>query len=242
MPPTDLQDRCELGQRQLMEMDYLSAEATLAAAEQEAWDARDFDSLARLYLPLQESRRQRRQRCGEGIVCLDLLARETDDRLDLQQFTQGQLLVAGWGTLVPAIALRESAARRRLFVETFLAAVYPIGDHRAVVIAPLPETRLPDLRPRGIDALLAALPPHCIVLHEQQLPPGVRPATVETYGEVMALWERLHAPFLALADSITADPIRQIEAYRQAIRVDYACELAHQKISALARRCSRIRP
>ena len=49
--PDDLQSRCELGQRQLMEMKYLEAEATLASAEHDAWLARDFDTLARLYMP-----------------------------------------------------------------------------------------------------------------------------------------------------------------------------------------------
>ena len=38
----------------------------------EAWRHRDWDTLARLYMPLQEARRQRRQRCGEGTVALDL--------------------------------------------------------------------------------------------------------------------------------------------------------------------------
>ena len=35
------------------------------------------------------------------------------------------------------------------------------------------------------------------------------------------------------------DPLRRIEAYRQTIRVDYACELAHQKLSAVARGLAR---
>ena len=56
MPDGDLQSRCELGQQQLMRTQYLDAEATLVAAEAEAWAARDFDTLARLYMPLQEAR------------------------------------------------------------------------------------------------------------------------------------------------------------------------------------------
>jgi hypothetical protein len=47
------------------------------------------------------------------------------------------------------------------------------------------------------------------------------------------MWERLHAPVLASADA-EADPLRKIEAYRRVIRVDYACELAHQKLSQVA--------
>ncbi len=120
-----LQEQCELGQRQLMEMDYLQAEATLAAAERAAWDAKDWDTLSRLYLPLQEARRQRRQRSGEGIVRLDLIAESPDDRIEgrhvVENFPFGQLLVAGWGTIAPAVRVRELQAEWGLFVETFLA-------------------------------------------------------------------------------------------------------------------------
>src|SRR3954468_9844829 len=103
MSSQDLQERCELGQQQLMRTEYLEAEATLASAEADAWAARDFDTLSRLYMPLQEARRQRRQRCGEGKVVLDLVATGPDDALDAEQligrFPHGQLLIAGWGTL-----------------------------------------------------------------------------------------------------------------------------------------------
>ena len=54
----------------------------------------------------------------------------------------------------------------------------------------------------------------------------------------MALWERLHAPFLAAADAQT-DPVRQIEGYRLTARVDYASELAHQKLSHVAHELAR---
>ena len=68
MTAEQLQEQCELGQAQLMRMEYLQAEATLAAAERVAWAQRDWDALSRLYMPLQETRRQKRQRCGDGIV------------------------------------------------------------------------------------------------------------------------------------------------------------------------------
>jgi hypothetical protein len=47
------------------------------------------------------------------------------------------------------------------------------------------------------------------------------------------MWERLHASFLAAAD-LEADPVRRMEAYRKVLRVDSACELAHQKLSDVA--------
>jgi hypothetical protein len=56
----------------------------------------------------------------------------------------------------------------------------------------------------------------------------------------MALWERLAAPFLAAADS-SVDPIARVVGYRQTIRVDYACELAHQHLSDLAKTMDRQR-
>jgi hypothetical protein len=75
---------------------------------------------------------------------------------------------------------------------------------------------------------------------ENELPRGARTGTWQTYAEVMGMWERLHAPFLASADA-EADPLRRIEAYRRVIRVDYACELAHQKLSQVAHDLARER-
>jgi hypothetical protein len=77
-------------------------------------------------------------------------------------------------------------------------------------------------------------------MHENELPRGPRPGTYATYAEVMAMWERLHLPFLAAAD-MQADPILRIDHYRKTIRVDYACELAHQKLSDVARELGRIK-
>jgi hypothetical protein len=193
-------------------------------------------------MPLQEARRQRRQRCGEGIVALDLIAAGPADALDgrrvVQNYPHGQLLVAGWGTLAPALEVRRLQVEHALYVETFLAAAYPIGDGRVIVIAPTDDVALPDQRPDSVDHLIQRLPPHCIVLGQDELPKGVRRGTWQTYAEVMGMWERLHAPFLAAGDA-EVDPIRKIEAYRRAIRVDYACELAHQKLSQVAHEIAR---
>ena len=243
MTPDALQALCEAGSEQLMRTEYLAAEATLAEAERHAWAARDWDALSRLYMPLQEARRQRRQRCGEGVVCLDQWAEGPADVVDpahvVQNFPHGQLLVAGWGSFAPALAVRQEQAKHGLYVETFLGAVFPIGTGgeatgRAVVIVPTPDVQLPDPDPQPIDSLLARLPAHCAVLAEAEVPRGARRGTTQTYAEVMGLWERLHLPFLAAADA-DPDPVRRMEGYRRTIRVDYACELAHQKLSDCAR-------
>ncbi|MGE5610484.1 MAG: hypothetical protein ACM359_14635 [Bacillota bacterium] len=242
MTITPLQEQCDLGQQELMRMNYVEAERILAAAEEQAWAERDFDTLSRLYMPLQEARRQRRQRCGEGVVCLDLIAENPTDHIDGRQVVEnypfGQLLVAGWGSIKPALAVRRLQQEYSLYVETFLAAVYPTPEGKIIAIVPLQDTPLPRPQNQPLATLKPLLPPHCLTLHEEEIPQGVRTGTSETYAEVMALWERLHTPFLAAADA-EREPIRQLEAYRKTLRVDYACELAHQRLADVAKQLTR---
>jgi hypothetical protein len=208
----------------------------------EAWAGRDWDTLARLYMPLQEARRQRRQRCGEGVVALDLIAQGPHDAVDgrrvVENFPHGQLLVAGWRSIEPAVQVRRLAAEHGLYVETFLAAAYTVAGRLAVAVVPLEDAVLPDHDFATIDELKSHLPPHSLLLGEDEIARGHRKGTVQTFGEVMSLWERLHAPFLVDADAQT-DPVRQIEGYRLTTRVDYASELAHQKLSDVAHRLGR---
>jgi len=242
---TDVQALCEQGQALLMETRYWEAERVLVEAERIAWTARDWDTLARLYMPLQEARRQRRQRAGEGVVVLDLFAQAAGDPVDPSRirssYPHGQLLVAGWGSIEPAVRVREMAVREGLYVETFLGAVYPVGGGRVIAIVPTDEIAMPDVAAEwSVDQLIARLPAHSVVLPEAQIPRGRRQGNAQTYAEVMTLWERLAGPFLATADSST-DPIAKAAAYRKTIRVDYACELAHQKLSDLAKSMDRRR-
>jgi hypothetical protein len=239
MASSDLQSLCEFGQQQLMLMDYLAAESTLVQAEQVALQLNDFETLSRLYMPLQEARRQRRQRCGEGTVHLRLLATGPEDaEIDpvrlIAQYPHGQLLIAGWGTIEPARQFRQLAAERRLYVETFLAVVYPSNNHGPLVaVVPLETAVMPPMKSYEPNELIAVLPPESIIGLEDRL---TRPTlgNAETYAETMWLWEQLHLDFLKAADN-QIDPLQKMDGYRKAIAVDYACELAHQKLSAIAR-------
>ena len=237
-----IQEACELGQQALMETDYLRAARILGDAESRAWDQRDFDALARLYMPLQEARRQRRQRCGEGEVRLDLWAQSPADRLDgrevVENYPFGQLLVAGWASIEPARQARRLAEEHGLYVEIFLGAVYPTAEGPAIVVVPVEDEALPTARVGSIAELRQVLPASCLVFREDEIPSGSRTGTAQTFSEVMALWERLHTPFLAAADA-EGDLVRKIEAYRKTIRVDYACELAHQRLADVARSMAR---
>lgn len=239
MTVADLQSQCELGQQQLMRTEYLAAEATLAEAEKHAWAGRDWDTLSRLYMPLQEARRQKRQRCGEGVVCLDLWAEGELDELSAQHiienYPHGQLLVAGWCSIEPAKQVRRLAGEHEMYLETLLGAVYPMGARRVVAIVPKEDVSVPAEPPASVDALITALPAHSIVLAEGELPSGIRRGDASTFSLVMGLWERLHSPFVAAA-RMQRDAVLKIEACRKAIAVDYACEPAHQEASEAARR------
>ena len=181
------------------------------------------------------------------MVCLDLIAQGPGDAVDakrvVQNYPHGQLLVAGWGSIAPALGVRELQTEHSLYLETFLAAVYPVSaggqeTGRAVVIVPLADVALPTRSPARSTTWSGPYPPHSIVLAESELPTGSRRGDTKTYAEVMAIWERLHLPFLAAAD-MQADPVLRMEGYRKAIRVDYACELAHQKLADAAREMMR---
>lgn len=219
--------------------EYIAAEALLAQAEQLARTAEDWITLSRLYMPLQECRRQRRLRCAEGDCQLSLISTDPDQPIDpqtiLNNHPQGQFLIAGYGTLAPAAEFRRLAAKAGCYADTFLAAAYRIvGGATAVVIAPHANTGLPPADTYSIDNLLGLLPPHVILLNAADLPPAgdTSPATL---ASVQSLWQRLHLPYLAMADN-TQHPIHQIDAYRQVLTVDYACELAHQRLSDTARK------
>jgi len=240
--PQDLQELCAAGQAALVRTRYLEAERLFVDAERLALDAGDFDTLGRLYFPLQEARRQRRQLCGEGSVVLDLW-RQPDPAEIVNRHPQGQLLVAGEADLAPALEVRRLADERGLFLETYLAASYPLtSDGRIIVaIVPTADVALPPVETAlaaGPAGLLRRLPPFSLVLADDELPRGERAGTPETFAQTMRLWEELHLPFLTAAKE-TPDPRRRIDAYRRCIAVDYACEKAHQWLADTALQLAR---
>src|SRR5258705_939890 len=198
-------------------MEYLAAEATLVEAERVALEQNEFETLSRLYMPLQEARRQRRQRCGEGIVCLDLIAEGPQDQVlarhVLENYSFGQLLVAGWATIQPALEIGRLQRELDLYVETFLAAVFPTADGHIIAIVP-EDLPLPSPESRPFESLQKLLPPQTLFYRRDELPNGQRRGTHQTYSQVMLILETLHTPFLAAADA-EPDPLYKIHAYRR---------------------------
>ena len=203
--------------------------------------AQAWDLLSRLYLPLQETRRQRRQRCGEGTIWLDLVARSEEntltERID-EDIETGQLLAAGWGSTEAAVQLRRMAEQQKQYLDVFLAAVYPVGNKRVIAVVPMADDPMPAARPRSLDELRQALPRDCLIIPSDELPEGRRKGSTETYAYTMALWERLHAPFLARAER-ESDLLQKMRLFRETIVVDYGCEFAHQHLADAARQLRR---
>jgi hypothetical protein len=233
MQPSEIQDACERGQQLLIQTEYWSAELILAEAENAAWMSREFDALSRLYLPLQECRRQRRQKCLDGIICLDILARSPEDSIDpkeiVNRYPQGTLLVGGWQSITLAVEVRRLQFERRQYAETFLAAVYPAGESISISISPFAAIEPQRMRTGG-----DLMQDHSLMMHESTLRCGPGAPAKELAAQANTLWELLHAPFLLDADRAT-DPLHKIELYRKTIEVDYGCELAHQKLAEVAR-------
>jgi hypothetical protein len=239
-----VQELCFEGQNHLLATDYWSAEQVLTEAEQIALENQDWDSLSRLYMPLQEARRQRRQRSGEGIIKLDLVAHSELDPIDpdrcIEQYPHGQLLIAGFGTIEPAVRARRRVQQQKRYVDVFLAASYWVNGQVAVVIVPTEHVSLPEAGEYSLDELLRRLPAHSLFFPLKDLPVGQCRGNAQTFARTMAWFEKLHQPFLALADGISSAMLR-IEGYRKVIQVDYACELAHQRLSDTARQLTRQR-
>ena len=243
MKVDELQELCGQGQDLLVAQKYIEAEQALVRAEHEALHRGDWDTLARLYMPLQEARRQRRQQTVQGPSCLNLISQGAGDHIEgrhvIENYPLGSLLVAGWGSIEPALQVRKFQARFKLLIDVFLAAVYPlIGGGHAIIIVPHDKGILPEVRPRRWQDFPRLMPHHSLILRESELPAGTSPPSPQRVAQIEQWWEKLHLPFLREARD-TADPRKRIEAYRKVLRVDYACEFAHQELAATARELAR---
>lgn len=233
-----IQALCAAGQDSLENTDYLAAEQTLARAEAIAWESKDWDALARLYMPLQEARRQRRQRALDGQFFFQIADEPALATTLASEVDQGIVLLAGEASLAPSLALRQRVAELGRYVDVFLTAAYRIGEDYAVLVVPNQSIMVPSASMNSVDTLIRRAPPHSVLLRPAQVP-GTRRVSDSTTGAfVMDLWEQLHRPFLAMAEACT-DPVMRISAYRDAIAVDYACEIAHQHLSDTAHQLAR---
>lgn len=237
-----LQGLCELGSEALIATDYVAAERVLEQAEGLALRENDFDTLARLYFPLQEARRQRRQRAGEGRISLSLPAMGVGEGLQARELADrlphGLFLVAGLGSTEPGEALRQLHKDRGNYAEVMLGVALEMGTGGVATFAVARPVRNVSARGGSPEELLRALPPHSVFVSASQAG-GAVAAFPETYAGAMGLFEALHRPYLAMADAMPVG-LARLQAYRQVQGIDPASELAHQNAAFLCRQLARL--
>ena len=105
----------------LVAMDYLACEALCEQALALAHAKRDWTYFARVVLPLQECRRQRRLIAAEGGIRLGTGDLAGDPKAWLERVTPGCIVVTHPHTVDDALTLLRAARDRRLHVEVLFA-------------------------------------------------------------------------------------------------------------------------
>jgi hypothetical protein len=227
------------GERLLAAGRYVAACGLLEQAAGMAWRAGEAGTLARVYLPLLEARRQIRLQAAEGRIIVDNGSKGAGLR-ELEEAGAGTLLVAG----NDARALRlagtvEMAARRARRCYEVLLLVR--RGHQVRLVSPHDPTfaaGLPVRWTREAGAALADAAARELVV---PLPPaGIYDGRVAGLGalareallvawEALALgWQSRHA---LRAD---AGPWEELAWLRGALRIDPACEAAAMRLIAVA--------
>ncbi len=105
----------------LADMDYLRCERLCLDALTAARDNRDWDAYARVLLPLQEARRQRRITAAEGAVRLGTTTLDSDPATWLDNLDPACLVITHPHTPDTARTLLQSARRQHRMIEILYA-------------------------------------------------------------------------------------------------------------------------
>lgn len=246
---THMERLWDIGQQHLAAGHYVAAARDLEAAEGLAWRRRDPTSLARIYLPLMEARRQIRQNAVEGPLLL--AATDTPHTLnaalrDLTSRDAGTLVINCRDACKAAGSVRYAARRNLACLEALIAIAHAgqyrlcsLGDPHFAAGLPLRFTHNPADLVQPQDK------------HDQPeipLPPWGRhdpgtPQHAQARESLLVAWEalgmgwrdrHLPPPGKPKADWHT------IALLRLALRIDPACEGIMQELirtaEALARR------
>lgn len=233
-PRTDeLGDLMERASQALSHLDYLTCEAYCLEALQRARAHEDWDYYARILLPLQEARRQRRMIAADGVIRLGTARLEQPVEDWLGQLKTGCIVVSHPHKAEHARTLADEAQRQRRHVEVLFAA-NPIDDDtwtlrsyagpEVTALVPAPPKPWRDLwlapgeRPRADDE------------DDEQITDAVTEPSDWFIRATEALGD-------AAIDKVTApegslDRIEQLEAMLQVV-TDH--ELLHQRLGDAAR-------
>jgi hypothetical protein len=222
-----------LGQQHLGAGRYLSARRYLEIAERAAWEARDARSLARLYLPLLETRRQIRYLAVEGTILIGD-GDPTRERRLLAGFLRSSL-----GTAIFASAAADRLAARvldhaRVTGRPF-EALYRRGNALNAFAAPWSADAIACritsdpgviVEPAAPDRLIAIFPP-----------PGLHvagsAAQAQARESLLIVWEALGLRWQSRHHA-DAGPWGELAWLRAALTVDPASEPISMRLMALA--------
>ncbi|MEX0886909.1 MAG: hypothetical protein WD009_10770 [Phycisphaeraceae bacterium] len=225
----------------LTRMDYLTCEDLCMQALARAREAADWPYYARILMPLQEARRQRRLIAADGAIRLGTSRRQSADKW-LSSLQAGCLLLTYPHTAADARQLDAEARHERRHIELLLAD-NPIDDD---------HYRITSFRGPSVSCVVAAPP---VDWRDIWLAPGERPEPgAEDDGDVTAGGDtepgRTPADWFldaaeALGDAaiqhVTADEgdVERIEQLEAMLAVATDHEILHQRLGDAARAMAR---
>lgn len=219
----------EQASRALAQTDYLSCESLCLKALAKAYDAGDWDRYARILMPLQEARRQRRMTAADGAVRLGTADLDSPAEHWLEQIETGCVMVTHPHMKEDALALDQAARKHHRYIEVLFADNPPAVETWCVrsLRAPRVERNIP-APPRGWT--------------NQWLAPGETPATPHSDASP-ADWFLDAAQALgdAAVLAVDADPtarlgsLTRIDRLQSMLNVVTDHEILHQRLAEAAR-------
>jgi hypothetical protein len=253
-PRSHLERLWDTGQRLLAGGRYIPARSALEAAESLAWRRRDARSLARLYLPLLEVRRQIRYHAADGLLLIcNPAGRARDEKALLDHF-----LTVDNGTVLLACAAGEGEAACRFAGSVGYAARRTGHRLEALLLIKLAHdvrlasgteplfaaglhvewTRDPKaaVGPSTDPCLAIPLPPPGAYEPAHPLHPVARESLITAWEALALKWQRRHPP------PANPDVWEEMAWLRLALRVDPACEPIAMRMITLAETTERHSP
>lgn len=219
----------DLGQRHLAAGRYVSARRHLEAAEQILWRKRDVAALARIYLPLLETRRQLRQLAVDGVIVIGdgraagkiLLSATSGVLVSSDAAAVTGALIASRRTGRPYDALRMVRDRKNRYVAS---AVDPVAAAGLRVVRAESEKDVvdPEIRPE----MTIQLPASGVYKPGTALHALARESLLVAWEALALKWQSRHAA--------PAEPWAELAHCREALRMDPACEPITMRLMAVA--------
>ncbi|HUO10880.1 MAG TPA: hypothetical protein VM008_21440 [Phycisphaerae bacterium] len=249
-PLSHLHRLWDLGQRHLAGGRYVAARRALESAEAIAWRQRDARSLARIYLPLLEARRQIRYNAAEGtLVLLNPTAPIHEQQKKVRDFLHapaGTILLPASSASPNHLAAGRLAAsiqyesrRTGRWLEALLLLQRGIHTRLASPADPTFAAGLPVQFTTNTTHMIGSSTD--LHLTVPLPPPGIY--TAKTGGGLHALlreslliapealalsWQHRHSPLRS------SDPWQELAWLRRALQIDPACEPISMRLIALA--------